>query len=34
MFGFNVEDIEDRKYLAEVAMRRMGPEQDINHFGE
>ncbi|KAI1419264.1 DNA glycosylase [Xylaria sp. FL1777] len=32
MFGFDVEDDDDRAYLAEVAMHRMGHEDDIKHF--
>ncbi|KAI0443311.1 DNA glycosylase [Xylaria telfairii] len=32
MFGFNVEDDDDREYLAEVARNRIGHEDDIKGF--
>ncbi|KAI1328281.1 DNA glycosylase [Xylariaceae sp. FL0255] len=30
LFGFDVEDEDDRDYLAEVALRRIGPPEDID----
>ncbi|KAH8158922.1 hypothetical protein CIB48_g9328 [Xylaria polymorpha] len=32
MFGFNIEDDDDREYLAEVARNRIGHEEDIKSF--